>query len=74
MERSHAHRVIGRNGALLPDRIQRALDDLCPRLIRHFPDLQDDIALTDVIEEAGRRIALREERGGPLKSCTRTRG
>jgi len=67
MERSRSPRVTDRNGALLADRIQRVLDDLGPRLKRHFPALQDDITLTEVMEEAGRRIVLREKRGGPIE-------
>jgi len=67
MERSRSPRVTDRNGALLTDRIQKVLDDLVPRLKRHFPALQDDITLTEVMEEAGRRIVLREKRGGPIE-------
>lgn len=67
MERSRAQRAIDRDGALLPDHIQRVLDDLRPRLRRDFPGLQDDIALTDVMEEAGQRVALREKRSGPIE-------
>ena len=67
MERSRSPRVTDRNGALLADRIQGVLDDLGPRLKRHFPALQDDITLTEVMEEAGRRIVLREKRGGPIE-------
>lgn len=67
MERSRSPRVTDRNGALLADRIQKVLDDLGPRLKHHFPALQDDITLTEVMEEAGRRIVLREKRGGPIE-------
>ena len=41
--------------------------DCCRRLRRQFPALQDEVALTEVMEEAGRRIASREERGGPIE-------
>ena len=38
---------------------------LLPKLRRQFPSLQDEVAVTEVMEEAGRRIASREARGGP---------
>ena len=37
------------------------------RLQRQFPALQDEVALTEVFEEAGRRIANREQRAGPIE-------
>ena len=67
MESSRSHRVIDSNGVPLADHIQRVLDLLRPRLRRHFPALQDDTTVTEVLEEAGRRIALRERRGGPIE-------
>ena len=59
--------LLDSDGKPLTDRIQRALTRLLPRLRRQFPLLQDEVALTEVMEEAGRRIALREERGGPIE-------
>jgi DNA-directed RNA polymerase specialized sigma24 family protein len=67
MERSRAHRAVDFNGSPIPDRIQRVLDDLSPRLRRQFPALQDDSVLAEVIDEAGRRLLLRETRGGPIE-------
>ena len=67
MARSRTHRVIDHSGAPLADRLQRVLDDLRPRLRRHFSALQDETAVTEILEEAGRRIALRERRGGPIE-------
>jgi DNA-directed RNA polymerase specialized sigma24 family protein len=58
--------LLDSNGEPFPDHIQRALVRLSPRLRREFPVLQDDVALTEVMEEAGRRIAVREARGGPI--------
>ena len=58
--------LLDSDGKPLTDRIQRALTRLLPRLRRQFPLLQDEVALTEVMEEAGRRIALRETRGGPI--------
>ena len=55
MARSRTHRVIDHSGA------PRA------RLRRHFSALQDETAVTEILEEAGRRIALRERRGRPIE-------
>jgi DNA-directed RNA polymerase specialized sigma24 family protein len=59
--------LLDSNGEPFPDHIQRALVRLSPRLRREFPVLQDDAALTEVLEKAGRRIAAREARGGPIE-------
>lgn len=67
MERSRPHRAIDFNGSFLPERIQRVLDDLSPRLRRQFPALQDDAVLAEVLEEAGRRLVLRETRGEAIE-------
>jgi DNA-directed RNA polymerase specialized sigma24 family protein len=53
-------------GQPLSTRLQSALLPLAPRLQRQFPALNDECTLTEVLEEAGRRIAAREERKGPL--------
>jgi DNA-directed RNA polymerase specialized sigma24 family protein len=66
MERSRPHRAIDFNGSFLPERVQRVLEDLSPRLQRQFPALQDDAVLADVLEEAGRRIVRRETRSGAI--------
>lgn len=67
MERSRAHRVIDDDGMPLTDRVQRVLDDLRPRLRRDFAALNDDVAFTEIFEEAGRRIVRRERRRGPIE-------
>jgi RNA polymerase sigma factor (sigma-70 family) len=59
--------LVDRNGKPLDGRIERVLGRLLPRLRRQFPALRDDVALTEVMEEAGRRIAHREERAGPIE-------
>ena len=59
--------LLDSDGKPLAERIQRALTRLLPRLRRQFPALHDEVALTEVMEEAGRRIALREARGGPIE-------
>lgn len=59
--------LLDSNGKPLGDRIERVLAGLLPKLRRRFPKLQDDVALIEVMEESGRRIASREARGGPIE-------
>jgi len=58
--------LVDEYGQPLNARLQGALATLAPRLQRQFPTLNDDCTVTEVLEEAGRRIAAREERKGPL--------
>jgi hypothetical protein len=67
MDRMRTLGLLDSNGKPLAERIQRALAKLLPKVRRQFPSLRDDLALTEIIEEAGRRIASREERGGPIE-------
>jgi RNA polymerase sigma factor (sigma-70 family) len=46
--------------------IQEVLRSLVPRLRRTFPTLQDEAVITDVMEQAGRRIADAEVRLGTI--------
>lgn len=59
--------LLDSNGQPLAARIEGVLTRLIPRLCRQFPALQDEVALTEVLEEAGRRIVRREKRGGPIE-------
>lgn len=67
MEHMRALGLLDSNGNPLDDRIERVVIGLLPKLRRRFPMLQDEVALTEVLEEAGRRIASREQRGGPIE-------
>lgn len=67
MDHMRALGLLDSNGKPLDDRIERVLAGLLPKLRRRFPNLQDEVALTEVMEEAGRRIAGREARGGPIE-------
>ena len=67
MDHRRALGLLDSHGTPLGDRIERVLTGLLPTLRRRFPTLQDDLALTEVLEEAGRRIASREARGGPIE-------
>ena len=64
----HAHSVLllDEYGQPLSARLQHVLLPLAARVQRHFPALNDDCTLTEVLEESGRRIAAREERRGML--------
>jgi RNA polymerase sigma factor (sigma-70 family) len=67
MENMRTLGLLDSNGKPLAERIQRALTGLLPKVRRQFPTLRDELALAEVVEEAGRRIASREERGGPIE-------
>lgn len=67
MEHLRTTELLDRNGQPFEHRIQHVLDRLRPRLQRQFPALKDDIAVVEILEEAGRRIAIREERGGTIE-------
>lgn len=67
MDHMRALGLVDHNGKPLGERIERVLAGLLPKLRRQFPTLQDELVITEVMEEAGRRIADREERNGPLE-------
>ena len=67
MEHLRNLRLLDERGDPLSARIEGVLIRLLPRLQRQFPALQDEVALTEVFEEAGRRIANREQRAGPIE-------
>jgi len=54
--------LLDRDGQRFHPHLERVLLQLLPRLRREFPSLQDEVDLTDILEEAGRRIRQREER------------
>jgi len=47
--------------------IQRVLRDLVPKFQRRFPSLKDAAVITEVLEEAGRKIADHERQSGPIE-------
>lgn len=63
--------LVDARGQPLDARIQEVLRRLLPQLRRRFPALRDDDALTVILEEAGRRIAMREEESGPIDKLDR---
>jgi len=66
MNHMRALGLLDGDGKPIAPHVERVLARLLPRLRRQFPALQDDVALTEVMEEAARRIVSREERGGPI--------
>ena len=67
MESLRKFGLLDRNGKPLEERLQKALTDLLPRFRRRFPDIQDEVEITEVFEEAARRIEKREGASGPIE-------
>jgi len=67
MEHLRTLGLIDSDGKPFAARIERVLSRLLPRLRRQFPALRDEVAVTEVMETAGRKIARREERAGPIE-------
>ena len=55
-------------GKPLDERLLDVLNRLLPRFRRRFPAIQDEVEITEVFEEAARRIAKKEQRSGPIES------
>jgi RNA polymerase sigma factor (sigma-70 family) len=67
MEHLPRHKLLDQSGQPIGEHIEGVLVQLAPRCQRQFPALRDDLALTEVLEEAGRRIARKEQRSGPIE-------
>lgn len=63
----HTLGLIDGEGQPFDGRITKVLREIAPRLRREYPALEDDVVVTEVLEEAGRRIVQREARKGPLE-------
>jgi DNA-directed RNA polymerase specialized sigma24 family protein len=59
--------LLDENGQPFSSHVQHALRDLAPRLQRQFPSLKDEVVITEILEEAGRKIHHHEERAGPIE-------
>ena len=59
--------LLGADGRPLSAHITRVLQKLVPRLHRAFPTLRDDLQVTEILEEAGQRIADHEARRGTVE-------
>lgn len=63
----HTLGLINSDGQPFDGRITRVLQKIAPRLRREFPALEDDVVVTEVLEEAGRRIVRQETKAGPVE-------
>jgi RNA polymerase sigma factor (sigma-70 family) len=62
------HALLDDVGQPLSPRLQRVLDDIAPKFRQRFPALGDELLVTEVLEEAGRRIANHERASGPVEN------
>jgi DNA-directed RNA polymerase specialized sigma24 family protein len=60
------HVLLDDAGNPLSRRLQQVLGAIPPRLRKRSPAFGDDLLVTDVLEEAGRRIAAHERASGPV--------
>ena len=66
MESLRKYGLLDEHGKPLDERLLKALSDLLPRFRRRFPAIQDEVEITEVFEEAARRIEKRERQAGPI--------
>jgi DNA-directed RNA polymerase specialized sigma24 family protein len=59
--------LVDESGQPLSSHVQQALRDLAPRLQRYLPTITDEVLLTEILEEAGRKIRHHEESVGPIE-------
>jgi len=68
MESVGKETLLDEDGSPLDPRIQVALHDLLPRFRNRFLTLHDEVLVTDILEEAGRRITDCEAASGPVNN------
>lgn len=64
MEHLRRFRLLDERGKPLDSRIEGVLNRLVRKFRRWFPTLRDDLVITEVFENAGRKLAKREKEGG----------
>jgi DNA-directed RNA polymerase specialized sigma24 family protein len=67
MESLRKFGLIDADGKPVDDRLTKVLNALLPRFRRRFPAIQDDVEITEIFEEAARRISKRERASGPIE-------
>ena len=67
MEHLQAPRLLDERGHPLNTRIESALRSLAPKFRRRYPHVHDELELTEILEKAGRKIAIREQRSGAIE-------
>jgi RNA polymerase sigma factor (sigma-70 family) len=58
--------VVDRTGVPFSPRVEKVLVAISTRLRRRFPFLRDDAVMEEILEETGRRVVEREQRGGAI--------
>jgi RNA polymerase sigma factor (sigma-70 family) len=67
MEHLRHFRLLDEHGKPLDPRIENVLKRLLRKFLKRFPSLRDDLTVTEVFEEAGRKIANREREAGRIE-------
>jgi RNA polymerase sigma factor (sigma-70 family) len=67
MEQLRKLRLLDEDGKALSTRVDGVLAGLLQKFRKRFPSIQDEVDLTEVFEEAARRIDKRERRSGPIE-------
>jgi DNA-directed RNA polymerase specialized sigma24 family protein len=67
MESLRKFGLLDAEGKPVEDRVTKVLNALLPRFRRRFPAIQDDVEITEIFEEAARRISKRERASGPIE-------
>ena len=67
MEHLRHFRLLDEQGKPLDSRIETVLKRLLRKFLKRFPSLRDELAVTEVFEEAGRKIAARERERGRIE-------
>ena len=67
MEHLRNLRLLDEQGKPLDSRIESVLKRLLRKFLKRFPSLRDDLIVTEVFEEAGRKIANRERETGRIE-------
>jgi RNA polymerase sigma factor (sigma-70 family) len=63
MEHLEVPKLLDEHGQPLSTHIDGVLRRLVPKFRRQFPAVRDELDLTEILEKAGERIAVRERRG-----------
>jgi DNA-binding CsgD family transcriptional regulator len=59
--------LLDADGKPVEDRLSKVLNALLPRFRRRFPAFRDEVEVTEMLEEAARRITKRERASGPIE-------
>ena len=70
MESLGEHALVDPRGNPLSARIQQVLRKILPRIQSRFRVLDDDVFVAEVLEEAGNRIADKEQQSGPVDNLS----